>query len=220
MDYVDALQKMDEWNKAGKYQEGVTKWLIGSKTTALTTTYPVSGLKEEQDAAEKERLAQIKAAMSEEEIAALVAQTNAPEETDDSSAYVAQLQAVTVSTLPEEVKLYDVSDETDENNVRHVNVTANVNGIGQADVFLDASALPQEDIHWFKLLTGLMDYLDTEKYTKEEAAVLVTRYLYSKSVRMSLLTENKTGYHPYLRMSWISRDEDLEKAYEIGRAHV
>ena len=215
MDYVDALQKMDEWNQAGKYQAAVSKWLAGSATTALTTTYPVSGLKEEQDAAEKERLAQIKASMSEEEIAALVAQTNAPDEADDSAAYIDQLQAVTVETLPEDVKLYEVSDETDEKGIRRVNATANVDGIGEVDLFLDAAALPQEDIHWFKLLTGLMSYLDTEKYTKEEAAVLSTRYLYNKSVRVSLLTENKTDYHQYLRMSWMSRDEDLEEGYEL-----
>ena len=215
MDYVDALEKMDEWNKAGKYKDAIAKWLIGSSTTSLTTTYPEAGQKEVQDAAEKERLAQIKAAMSEEEIAALVAQTNAPEEADDSSAYVAQLQAVTVETLPEEVKLYEVSDEPDEKGIRHINATANVDGIGEADLFLDASALPQEDIHWFKLMTGLINFLDTEKYTKEEVAVLTTRYLYNKSVRMSLVRENETSYHPYLRLSWISRDEDLEKTYEL-----
>ena len=75
--------------------------------------------------------------------------------------------------------------------------------------------MPQEDLHWFKLLTGLMNSLDTETYTEKEAAVLTTRYLYNKSVRVSLLLEEGTGCHPYLRMSWISRDEDLEKSYEL-----
>ena len=215
MDYVDALQQMGDWNKAGKYRAAAARWLAGAETTSLTTTYPAPGLKEEQAAAEKERLARIKAAMSEEEIAALVAQSNAPEQTEDASAYVKQLQAVTVSTLPEEIRIYDVSDATDEKNIRHVNATAHVDGVGQVDLFLDAAALPQEDLHWFKLLTGLTDYLDTEKYTKEEAAVLSTRYLYDKSVRFSLLLENGAGYHPYLGMRWISRDEDLEKSYEV-----
>ena len=216
MDYVDALGMMDQWNQEGRYQAAAAKWLVGSNTTALTTTYPEPGLKEQQDAAEKERLAAVKAAMTEEEIAEIVARSNAPKEEDTTaSEYVKQLQAVTVATLPEEIKRYEVSDETDEAGVRHVNATASVDGIGQADVFLDAGALPQEDIHWFKLLTGLIGSLDTQNHTKEEAAVLTTRYLYNASVRMSLLDDKEVGYHPYLRMSWIGRDEDLEDGYNL-----
>ena len=214
-DYVEALKLMDEWNQQGKYKEAVAKWLVGSGTTALSVTYPEPGAKEQLNAAEKERLAQIKASMTEEEIAALVKQTNTEDTADDSTAYVRQLQAVTVATLPEEIKLYDISDTTDEKGIRHMVAQAGVSGIGQANVFLDAAALPQEDIHWFKLLTGLVGMLDTEKYTKEEAAVQSTRYLYSGSIRMSLLKEKETGFHPYLRFTWIARDEDLETGYGL-----
>ena len=80
--------------------------------TELAVTNSEPGLREQLDAAEAERLAEVKAAMSEEELQSIIDMTNAEEEEDDASAYVAALQAVTTESLPEEMRFYDVSDET------------------------------------------------------------------------------------------------------------
>ena len=46
------MENMDVWNQDGLYKEAISKWLLGSSTTALATTYPEPGLREELDAAE------------------------------------------------------------------------------------------------------------------------------------------------------------------------
>ena len=216
LDYVDALNQMDEWNRQGLYAKAVSDWLIDSKTTALVTTYPVPGLKEEKDAALAERLAEVKAGMSDEEIAAIVEASNAEAAPDDSSEYVAQLTAVTVDSLPEEIREYEVRDETDEAGVRHIDAVASVDGIGQTSVLLDVSGLPQEDIHWFQLYTNLVGELDTEAHTKAELATLISRYLNGTGIYLSV-PGSGDDFNPYLRLSWIALDDDLDEGYDLMR---
>ena len=216
MDYIDALSVMDEWNQQGLYAKAVSDWLLDNPATALVTTFPEPGLKEQNDAAEAERLAAVKAAMSDEEIAAIVAASNAEEEEDDGAAgYVAQLQAVTVESLPEDIKLYEVHDETDAAGVRHIDVPAGVDGIGQVSLFLDAMGLPLEDLHWLNLYAALTGELDTHAHTKSELALLKERYLNSPSFYISMPDDPENGYGLYLRMGWIGADDDLAMGYDL-----
>ena len=216
-EYQDALFMMDEWNQNGLYAEAVRDWLLDSDTAVLVTTYPEPGGKEAADAALREKLAGIKAGMSEEEIAGIVAASNAPVEQDDASAIVAQLQAVTVDALPEELKLYELTDETDADGVRRISAEAGVDGIGEVGILLDASGIEQEELHWFSLYTDLLFRLDTSEHTKAELAKLAERYLYNGTISLSLLREVEGGYRPCLSLSWIARDEDLETGYSLMR---
>ena len=214
-DYQDGLFSVDDWNKQGKYAQAAAKWLVGSQTTALVTTYPEPGAKEEKDAALEKKLADIKAAMTDEEIAALVEATNAEPPEDHSAEYVALLKAETVASLPEELKTYPVNDVTDDGNIRHIDAPAAVEGISRAYILLDAAGLPQEDIHWFILYTKLITQLDTAAHTKAELSQLFSRYLYSGSISLSLPLTGEGGYHPYLRLGWIALDEDLAAGYDL-----
>ena len=214
LDYVDALTNLEEANNAGKYQQVVKDLLLDNKLTALSTTYPVPGLKEEQDAALAQSLQEYKDSLTEEELQAIIDQTNAVAPEDDASSYVAQLQAVTVSSLPEEVKIYDLKDETGEDGIRRASAVAGVDGIGQVAMFIDASALMQEDILWFHLYTDLIGEMDTASHTRDELAVLAARYLYDGEIRLSLLGD-ADAYHPYLRFGWKGVDEDLADAYNL-----
>ena len=216
MDYVDALGRLVAWNDQGLYKNAVSKWLLKKPVTVLVTTYPQAGLREELDAAETERLAELKAGMTAEEIAAIVAASNAPEEEDDASRYVARLQAVTVSSLPEEQRSYKVTDTVGEDGVRRLTAPAEVDGVGQVLLLLDAQGLPLEDIHWFALYTAVVGGMQTSAHTRDELAELTTRYLYSGQIRLSLLNSyGSDEYHPYLRASWIAADEDLAAGYDL-----
>ena len=217
MDYQDSLFLMDEWNRDGRYAEAVARWLVGSQTTALVTTYPEPGAKEAHDAALAEKLAEVKAGMTDAEIAAIVEATNTPLEKEDTSELVASLQAVTVESLPEEWKLYDVTDEIDENGARRIDAVAGVEGIGQVGVLLDAAGLAQEDIHWAQLYTDLVMELDTAAHTKAELAKRISRYLYSGVIGMSTPVNGAGEWHPYLSLGWIALDDDLESGYDLMR---
>ena len=216
MDYVDALGNLDTWNSEGLYADAISRWMIDSSTSALAITYPEPGLKEELDAAEAARLAEVKASLSEEELQSIIEQTNTEKVADDASAYVDQLQAVTVESLPEEKIVYPVSDMVGEDGVRRLTAEAGVDGVGEVMLLLDAEGLPQEAIHWFALYTSLLGQMDTDTHSSEEISSLMNRYLYNGSIRLSLVNTYGTDeFCPYLRASWIAADEDLEDGYNL-----
>ncbi|MBO4881398.1 MAG: insulinase family protein [Firmicutes bacterium] len=215
MDYVEGLEKIASWNSEGLYAKAVDEWLLNA-VTAMSVTFPEPGLREKLDAAENSRLADVRAAMSEEEIQAIIAASNAEDEEDDASGYVKALQAVTVESLPEEIRTYSVSDTNAKDGTRRINVQADVDGVGKNILFLDASGLSQMDIHWFALYCSVVGQMDTSQHTREELAVLMTRYLHDSEIRLSLIDQYGTKeFTPYLRAGWTAADEDLAKGYEL-----
>ena len=220
MDYQEALFSINDWNAQGLYARATSDWLSGQRITTLVTTWPEPGAKEANAAATAEKLAAIKAGMSDEEIAAIVEATNAEAPEDRSAEYVAQLKAVTVDSLPEEIRHYDVSDVTDDQGIRHIDAIAPVDGISEANILLDAAGFAQEDIHWIQLYTDMLGNLDTARHTRAELANLMNRYLYMGSIFLSIPRDGWDGYHPYLRMRWIALDDDLATGYDLVRELV
>lgn len=220
MDYIEAYNNFKTYAENGSLISILKeKVLNGDVATALVTTVPVAGLKDEHDAALAAKLAEIKAGMSKKELKQIVKQTAALalEDTTDNSSYLRDLTAVTVESLPEEARIYDFTDNTDNNGVRHINISANVDGIGEAAILLDAGGLTQEQIQYFKLYTDLIGSLDTKKYTRAQLSSKITRYLYSPSIAPSLLSFNsfEEQYHPYLKIDFTAMDEDLKSAYNL-----
>ena len=215
LDYIAALDNFVALNADGTFVKLIDEYLVNNENTALATTLPVAGLKEQNDAALAAELAEIKAAMTPEEIDAIVAETAALAQPAQSNAaqYVAQLQVVTVESLPEEVRIYDFTDVTGEDGVRRINVEANVDGVGQAMVLLNVSDLPQEALHWFQLYIDLLGEVDTTAHTRQELASLTTRYLYNGVIKASMPFDDET--HMYLRAAWIAADEDMQAAYDL-----
>ena len=215
-DYVDALYKFEEWNNEGLYAKAIKDRLLNADITVMSTTSPEAGAREELDAKEKERLANVKASMSEAELQAIIDATNSEAEEDDASSYVKELQAVTVASLPEEIREYDVSERIGEDGVQYIDAVADVDGVGSIILLLDASSLPQKDILWFHLYTTLLGELDTANHDRDALALLTGRYLYNGEIRMSIAVDEETGiYTPRLRAGWISADEDLETGYSL-----
>ncbi len=216
LDYAEALRRMDEWNSSGVYRRVVSDWLLNCGTRALSVTSPEAGLREELDAAEEARLAEVKAGMGAEELSALVAQTNAADEEEDASDAMKQLQVVTVQSLPEEIPHYEIREETGPNGIRRLTAAAEVDDVGMPVILLDAAGVPQEDLHWFVLYLSLLGQMDTERHSKEDLQPLISRYLYGAEFRQSLMDRYGTKeFHPYLRAGWISTGEDLEKGYDF-----
>ena len=107
-------------------------------------------------------------------------------------------------------------DITGDDGIRRLSAEAAVDGVGQSILFLDAAGIPQEDLHWFALYTALIGQMDTSAHTHEELAALITRYLYSGSIRLSLVHAYGTNeFHPYLRAGWISETDDLKAGYDL-----
>lgn len=220
--FLDALNRFPEYNDQGLFSSVTAKLLLDNPRTALVTTKPVPGLKEEQDQARRDKLVEIKAGMSKAEIDGIVKSTAARAANalkDDSAEYIKQLTAVTVESLPEEIREYDYTDETGDDGIRRLNLAANVDGVGREVVFLNMSHLSLEDAHYLQLYVDLMGFVGTASHSRTELGALIDRYLYSGEIRISVLNDanNPNGYSPYLCARWICTDDDIQASYDLVR---
>lgn len=217
--YIDAIDDFSSLALDGTLADAITSLVLSPKThRALVTTRPVAGLKDKTEAELAATLAATKAGMSSKEINAIVEQTRSfsEEDTTDNTEYLRQLTAVTVESLPEEARIYDYDDVTDKSGVRHIDVKANVDEVGQATILFDAAGLTQDQICYFKLYVDLLTKLDTKNYSVAQLSSKITRYLYSPAFKVSLMDVNTPEqFHPYLRSSFITLDEDMSNAYDL-----
>ena len=213
-DYA-AMDSIEAEFESGAITGAIAKWLVDPALFTLTTAVPAPGAREAEDAALAEKLAGIKAGMSTEEKEAIVAATNTEPEAKDDSAIVAELTAVTVATLPEEIREYEIHDSVGEDGVRRIEAVTGVDGISYIGFYLDAATLPQEDIHYMRLFTRLLGHMDTDRHTWEELESKTARYLYSSTFGVSV-SGWKDNCHPYLVAEWYALDEDLETGYSLA----
>ena len=214
-DNYESLNRIPEENESGLLTGALSRWLVKRELYTLTTTYPEAGLKEKHDAELEAKLAEIKAGMSEEEKQAIIDRTNATAPEEDNSEMLASLTAVTVATLPEEVKTYELRDETGEDGVRRIEAVCGTDGISYISLNLDAAALPQEDLHYLRLFTRLLGHMDTDQHSWEELEKLTGRYLYSNTFGV-FVSGWKGSLHPYAVAEWYALDEDLEAGYALA----
>ena len=120
---------------------------------------------------------------------------------DDAAQLVASLQAVTVDTLPEELRIYAITDEVGKDQVRRMHAQADVGGVGQVLLLLDAGAIAQEDLHWYKLYVDLLGKLDTAQHDNAALSALMTRYLYNYELRPTVLA-GQGVVRPLPALSW------------------
>ncbi len=215
LDYLNYSEELTAHNEDGEYAALAERFFVDNPRTALSVTVPKPGEKEIRSAQLAEDLAQIKASMSEEEIEKIVEETNRVKEEEDVSGMIAQLQAVTVDSLPEEIKMYEVSDSTDRFGIRHIDALASVDGVGETDTLLDISGLDEEALHYMKLYIYLVGELGTKSHDSAEIKSLTDRYLKNWSMYISIPDFEDLTVKPYLRFGWTALDEDLQEGYEL-----
>ncbi len=217
---VYTTEKFESYN-AGPFADTVKSLLMGDDTVAVTVvTSPEAGGKEAREAAVAEKLAAIKASMTQEELQAIVDATAARAETGETDtegfqAALRSLQAVNVDTLPEEVREYPMTDTTDEKGIRRIWAEASSEGLGVGYLLLDAAGIPQEDLLWYRLYVQLLGSVDTVNYDRTSLANAFSRYLYNYSSNTAYYTPDGVNGHPYLRINFFALNEEMDEAYAL-----
>lgn len=199
------------------YAELIERYILQNGHAAMATTYPEPGMAEREAEALAQKLADFKASLSEEEIQALVDATAEMEAFSAEEApleMIKSLQAVTVQTLPEEMDLYEIDDET-RDGVRYITAPTQAGDIGLTQVMLDTTWVPQEDLHTLALYASLVGSLDTQKHTKEELSLLNTRHLNGLSVAAGQLEEADETFRSVLGAQWMGLMDDYETGVDL-----
>ncbi len=220
-DYLNTFYEALEDVKSGgtDYLEELVKvYVADNNHAAVVTTVPEPGLIEKQNKEFSDMLAAKKASMSQEEVSALVKETgefNAWNSTEVDQELVKEIQAVTISELPEEIKSYEVNDETVDG-IRYLTAKANVGEIGSTSIMFDASSVPTYKLHYLNLYTYILGKLPTEAYDQNQVMVMQTRYLNSPSYYIGAIENGDDQFTPVLAMDWMGLMEDYQDSVNVA----
>lgn len=216
-DYFDAMEYMKEQLPNHYFEQLIQYRLLPTSHRASVATVPTPGLAEQKAQQLADRLAAQKAAMGEQELQAILAQTvdipawgleEPPRE------MIRSLQAVTVDSLPEEIKQYTVTDRQVAG-IKTLTANANVGDIGMTVLLADSSGIAQEDLHHYQLYADLIGALGTSSHAESSVSTKMTRYLYGFSASASLY-ETGDSFHPALVASWMGLPDEMEQAMELA----
>ncbi|MDD3336364.1 MAG: insulinase family protein [Eubacteriales bacterium] len=177
-DYYPAFEAAIDKADTQQMLDTLNRWVLGNTYRAVAVTRPAAGLAEQNAAKLEEELAQVKADMTDEEIADRVQQTADFAEWSAAAPdaeLMAQVVVTTPDTLPVELVHYDVTDE-EQDGVRYVTSEAQVTGVGTLRLMLDGSTIPVEQLQDVELYLNLLGSVDTDEHSKEELSSLILRY--------------------------------------------
>ena len=216
-DYLQGIKSM-EAQGAPYFAQLAGRYLTqDNPSRALTVTSPVPGGTEAQDEALSQQLAQVKAGLSQEEIAALVEDTKAlaqwsaeavPQEIAD------KLQAVTAASLPEEVTRYDIS-EVQEDGARRLSAVTDVDDIGITVLMLDSSFVAAEDLPYLNLMASLTGILGTNQYDRTQVSQKLWQQISNFSLQPQALKINGEEPSPVFLVQWLSLMDRYEDNLDL-----
>lgn len=214
---VDAFaQNMQADLEAGAFDAVLKKYLAAPAATSLVVSTGEPGLKEKQDEELKQRLAEMKAAMSEEEIAELVAQHDDLEQwnaENEATVSVEPLRAVDVQTLPEEIVAYTAKDETADG-LRVVSSEVD-SDLVKIDLYFDASGVPADRLDEAMMGVDMIGMLSTEQYDAAALRGKIGTLTSGVSTEMTSVRRDDSSYTPYAHVSFSCFTESVGEMFDL-----
>ncbi|WP_455437822.1 insulinase family protein [Hungatella hathewayi] len=156
-------QAVDE----GYFERLIRDYLLDNPFEAVLVVSPEKNLTAKEDEKTARRLAAYKASLSNEEIAALVEQTRALREYQETPSPQEELKKIPmlsredIGREPEAI----IWEEKEVEGVKVIHHKMFTSGIGYLKLLFDASRVPEEDLCYVGLLKSVLGFVDTEHYT-------------------------------------------------------
>lgn len=213
-DYLDYVFDLKENTSGNKLETLLEKYVVNSDRSALVVNVPDENLAAEKETALKNKLADIKSKMTDEEINEIVKRTTeSNKENPDADNLVKKINVSNAENLKKELDNYKTKEypHNDENidGVRHITANADIGNIGIGRIYLDISALTDEQLMYFALYDNLIGMFPSKNYSQSELYNLLARYIDGGS---KLLPADDKLYYTF-NMTMLN--DDIEKSYEI-----
>ncbi|MBQ1207141.1 MAG: insulinase family protein [Lachnospiraceae bacterium] len=166
--YEDDFAWMKEKLEEEDFFEGLIRtWLLDNPHTVRLSLNPVPGLAAKKEAELAKQLAAKKAAMSAEEVDALVEKVRLfkeYQEAEDSEEDLAKIPLLSVSDInPDSEKFVYEEKKLDDHRVIHTPLFTG--GINYVKLLFPIDGMTAEDLHWLSLLMSVWGLVDTETYS-------------------------------------------------------
>lgn len=187
--------------------------LLTPRRSALVTNVPTPGLAEEHDEALADYLKDMKAGMTDEEIAAMVEETaafnawNAEEQPNND--FLIAPEALPDPSQPEWTK-------SDVDGVTVYRGDGGLSGVGQYAVFFDLSGMSREEIEYLMLTGNYLLQMDTTEHSADELYRLFGEYVSGGGSSLVYPGAMAGEYHrPMLYIIWSSLTEDFDTSLDL-----
>lgn len=174
------------------FQDMINEYLVNNTHRSIIEMVPSKTLEAEELQDEKDRLAQIKSSLSDDELQKIISQTNELKKlqaAEDSPEARATIPSLTLSDLTKEVAEYPIAVTDNENDssvtvIRHE--MGSTSGIGYVNLAVDVSGLSLDDAPLLSLLSRIM----METGAGEYSDVALSRRIgtYTGGVSVSVMT--------------------------------
>lgn len=193
--YEEPLRRIREGLTQGYFETLIEKYILQNEHHALVSIYPQKGLLEAKEEAEKERLASIKAQMSDAELANIVEQTKAlklRQETPDTEEALSTIPLLELADLEATVEPVERRAEQVGKATFHY-VPTFANGIVYTDWYFDLSVLTEEELFYAEILSDILGRVATQNYGYAALSNEVNLHLGGFTTSVTAYTEEDTG---------------------------
>lgn len=191
--YEKILQAMKEGLDNGYFEGLIRKYFLQNTHATLLTLAPSQTMAAEREAEQERELAAKKAAMSEQEIADIIAATKALKERQQSPETEEALATIPVLRLSDiRREAYDLPlKELDLAGTKVLFSDVETHGIVYLTLFFDAQSVPQEQLPYAFLLSEIIGSVDTSEHSYAELANL--KNLHTGGITYDIVTYTKNG---------------------------
>ena len=170
--YEEALANIRKGLEGTYFEDLVRQTLMNNNHKALVTLYPEAGLQEKKDKAVAEKLAAIKASMSDQELEEIMAQTKhlkERQEAPDSEDALATIPLLELSDLSDKVEDVNRIDGTIDAAGFHF-VPTFAKGINYVSYYFDLDCLTEEELFYADILSDMLGRVNAGGKSYEEVA--------------------------------------------------
>lgn len=193
------------------FEKLIEKYFINSNHYVIVTLNPSSTLEAENEKHFKEKMANIKGSMTNDEIENLIKQTSdliEYQSSVDTVENLRKLPALDVSDIDLDVNKLNTKVLKEEN-VTNIIHEFNTNGIGYLNVYFDLKSLTEDEFNYAAVLPSLLIALDTKNYKASELQNFIKTYLGGINFNISISSNKNGNYNAYLKLQSSALDENI-----------
>lgn len=219
LDGIRILSELKEKVESGYFEELIRTYFLENTHASIVIVEPKKGLTKEKDDALRKKLAARKASLSEDEIAAIVAETAHLKEyqaTPSTEEELLTLPLLERSDLKREARKYK-NEEKEMSGIPVIYHDYETNGIHYLNISFDAKDIPISLMPALSFFGRLQGYVDTKQYTYSELSNETNLHMGGLTTTMSVYSKDDGSYRPSYEVHAKYLFEEKEKANELIR---
>jgi len=215
MVHLSEIRKLCE---AGGYLEGlITRYLLGNPSRAYVTLTPVLDLDGQKEAAIAEKLAGIKASMTDDEIEQTIAQyqnLRVYQETPDSEEIRSLIPRVAVADVKREIEITPL-EVRHEDGVEVYHSPLPTNDIIYSSMQFDIGNLPKNYLPQVKILQYILSKVGTKNYSTVGITEEIKANLGGLSFSTDIISKSLEEFYPRATVMAKFLSSNTEKMFEL-----